>query len=47
MKPVRKALNNLHDVFRSSILSMNYLIIITEGKTGIRLALQEILMEFI
>ena len=44
---VHKPLMKLHDVFKSSILSAYYLIIITVGKTGIRLALQEILMELI
>ena len=44
---VHKPLMKLHDVFKSSILHGYYLIIITVGKTGIRLALQEILMELI
>ena len=46
MKPVHKELKKLHDVLKSSILSIYYLIkIITAGKTVIRLALQEMLME--
>ena len=42
-----KPLKKLRDVFKSSLLFAYYLIIITVGKTGNHLALQEILMELI